>query len=137
MQVRLDVVYAEERHAKRKGQTLRGVQAHQQRTRQPWTIRHSHGVDLPDALHGLRHHAGYLLDVRAARHLGHDAAVGLVQRYLRVHHARKHLAPVPDDRARRLVAARLYTKYRHSISTKHYQNFHQAFLTGSTPPDSL
>ena len=119
MKMRLYVVDADKRNVQPLRKALRRIKADDERGGQPRPVRDGHGVYLhPGLPHRLANDRRYLLDMCAGGDLGHYAAIWLVQRNLRVYHARQDLTAVPDDRSRRLVAARLDSEYVHVRATR-------------------
>ena len=104
----LEVVDRGEREAARAGDRLGGLDAHEQRADEPGAARHRDELDVVELGPGLRERVvddrvGEL-EVVAARHLRHDAAVAVVHALAR-DHVRADLAVERDDRGARVVAA--------------------------------
>ena len=111
--MRLDVVDANQRNVQRLGEALRGVKPHNQRRRKPRPVCDGDRINrlivqLLELRNRLSDDLRDLLNMRPACDFGHDAAIGLMQRNLRVDNVGQHLATVPHDRRRRLIATCLY-----------------------------
>ncbi len=118
--VRLDVIDADQRLAERPGQPLGRRKADQQRAGQAGAVGDRDRIDLRPAemrtRQRLADHAGQLLDMAAGGDLRHDSAVGLVQRHLAEDDRSQHLATAADDGGGRLVAGGLDAEHRHLTS---------------------
>ncbi len=102
------MVDAHQRQAAPQGDALGGVDAHQQRPRQPRPVGHGHRVRVIVAHVGLPHrllnHGNDGLDVGAGSDLGKDAAVLGVQIHLRGDDVGEDAPPVLDHGGGRFVA---------------------------------
>ena len=114
MEVRLEVVYADERNAQRLRKPLGGVDPNDEGGREAGAVRHGDGVNGAwRTAHGLADDLRYLLDMRAGGDLRDYAAVRAVQGNLREHDVRKHLSAVAHDGGSGFVATRLDSEYVH------------------------
>ena len=111
VEVALEMVHADVRHAAHERERLRRAHAHEQRAGQARAVARGDGVDRleldPGLAQGVGHHRHDEIDVRAARDFGHDPAVLRVQVDLARHHRRPDHSNVLDHRRGRLVARRL------------------------------
>ena len=119
VEVRLEVVHADERHVPRQRQRLRRRHADEQRADQAGPDRARHAVDprivdagLDDRAgdHGVEH-----VEVRPRGDLGHDATELGVQIDLRRHDARHDVEAAHHQRRRGLVAARLDAEHERRL----------------------
>ena len=117
MEMRLDVVYSDQRNAERLREPLRRVEPDDERRREARTVGNGDCI-YRLAFHRVADDLRDLLDVRARGDLGNDAAVGLVQGDLRVDDVGEDFASVLHHRRRRLVAACLYPKNVHGFVTR-------------------
>ena len=110
-EVALEVIDADERNAARPGERLARREADEERADQPGPGRRRDEADVlePDARgrERLLERGRQVLEVRARRDLGHDAAVARVRRELRGDHVREHPALAVEHGDRRLVAGGL------------------------------
>jgi hypothetical protein len=115
-----EVIDAHERQTTRVCERLAGGDPDEQRAHQAGPLRHGDRLDRLHAArlrHGLRDHVPDVLEVRARRELGHDAAVRRVRGDLGGDDVREDDAVLVHHGGRRLVAARFDPEDTHEART--------------------
>jgi len=106
--VGLDVIDPQQGQPTAQGDTFGRVDTHQEGTRQPWPVGHSHRLQVipghPRLTHGLLDDGSDGEDVLAGGHLREDAAVAAVKFYLGGDDVGEDALSVLHHRCRRLVA---------------------------------
>ena len=110
-----EMVHAQRRYAQRKAQPIGDAGADQQRAGKSRALRVGDAVEVGKRSAGLaqhrfgqRHHP---TDVVARGELGHDSAVGLVHRHLRMQRMGEQAASAVVQREPGLVAGGFYAEY--------------------------